>query len=444
MPARRKPAFTNPTPRRPKLPPDSLALSLFHAAHLVAAVRDGNNLTQQLSHLWSKTPDMDPGQRGAIQDLSYSTLRAWGYGERLLAPLLRTPPPEPLHALLLVAACRLEQRPDQAHTVVDQAVSAAGQILAGKLSGMVNGVLRNLLRRHEELAAQAQANPEGRYRHPQWWLDRMTHRYPANWEAVADAANRPPPMALRPNRRRTAAATLQAQLEAEGIEAVLSDEGALLLAHPLPVSRIPGFAEGLCSVQDPGAQRAARWLDLADGQRVLDACAAPGGKTAHILELADVQFTALELAPDRATRIRENLDRLGLTATIQVADCRDTAAWWDGQPFDRILADVPCSASGVARRHPDIKWLRREADIAGFAREQATILHQLWQTLRVGGKMLYATCSIFEEENTAQLAAFCAHHPDAHVLSLEGSSEQQLLPCADHDGFYYALLEKTG
>jgi 16S rRNA (cytosine967-C5)-methyltransferase len=214
-------------------------------------------------------------------------------------------------------------------------------------------------------------------------------------------------------------------------------QGAILLDKPVPVERLPGFAEGLVSVQDPGAQRAALLLDPAPGSRVLDACAAPGGKAAHLLERADLDLVALDLKPARCRRIEENLSRLGLTATIKVADCIKKDTWWDGQLFDAILADVPCTASGVVRRNPDAKWLRRFDDIASFSATQSRMLDALWLCLRPGGKLLYATCSVFAEENTGQIARFLKRQPKAKKIA-----EEQLLPSADHDGFFYCLLEK--
>jgi len=213
---------------------------------------------------------------------------------------------------------------------------------------------------------------------------------------------------------------------------------------PRPVERIYGFGAGLCSVQDWGAQAAPRLLDLQDGLRVLDACAAPGGKTAHLLETADIELTALDVDVMRVAGIADNLQRLGLAATVKVADARALDTWWDGRAFDRILADVPCSASGVVRRHPDGKWLRRESDIASFAATQRAIADALWLTLVPGGKMLYATCSVFAEENARQVEAFLGRHADARQLRTEGatSSDAYCLPDAEHDGFYYALLQK--
>ena len=426
-----------PRGARLELPPDGLGFSLHHAAALVAAVRGGRNLSDALAELWAGGTDWTPAQRGAIQDLAYTCLRDYGRDEESLAGLLTRPTSEPIHSLLLVAANRLAAEPGAAHTIVDQAVKAAA-VTAPGLKGLVNGVLRNLLRQ----PLRPPASREARYRHPAWWVERLHRAYPHDWERILEAGNQHPPMSLRVNRRRLSAETALARLEAADLSARIVPPGALRLDKPVPVQRLPGFAEGELSVQDAGAQHAAAWLDIAPGQRVLDACAAPGGKAAQILEDCDVQLLALELDPRRAGRIVENFQRLGLAGRIQVADCADVKGWWDGRPFDRILADVPCSASGVVRRHPDIKWLRRDEDISRFAAQQARILAALWQTLAPNGKMLYVTCSVFPEENQAQIAAFVARHEDARVLPIEGQPERQLLPDADHDGFYYALLQK--
>jgi 16S rRNA (cytosine967-C5)-methyltransferase len=219
-------------------------------------------------------------------------------------------------------------------------------------------------------------------------------------------------------------------------------EAALLLERPVPVERLPGFSEGEVSVQDAGAQRAAELLDLSSGQRVLDACAAPGGKSAHILERAEVALTALDIDAARCGRIEQNLQRLSLGATVRTADCTLPGAWWDGVPFDRILADVPCSASGVARRHPDLKWLRRAGDPAAFAARQAAILDALWQLLAPGGKLLYVTCSVFPQENQELVQAFVARTERARALPLAHGERSQWLPAPQHDGFYYALIQK--
>ena len=433
-----------PTSAHPAhLPEDSLGNALRTSAELIAEVVGGTTLTEALARLWAARPATPAGVRGAILDLTYSTLRDYGRQDFILGKLLQKPLPEPVQSLLRVALHRLAVRPDTAHTVVDQAVSAAATLLGGKFKGVANGVLRNALRQAGDLAQAADADMVAEHRHPPWWIRRLKSQYPQKWRAILAAGNTHPPMALRVNPLRASDDEVLADFAAADIATKRLAPGTLLLDQPLSVSRIPGFAEGCVSVQDAGAQHAARHLDLADGQRVLDACAAPGGKSAHILESADVALTALDTDPARARRITENLARLGLAAEVKTADCRNLDAWWDGRPFDRILADVPCSASGVVRRNPDIKWLRRSDDIPRFAAQQAEILDALWQTLAPGGKMLYATCSVFADENGDQIAAFAARHPDCRRLPIAGQLDCQYLPCADHDGFFYALLEKA-
>lgn len=420
---------------------DSLGYALARATELVAGVIDGGNLTDAFERMQSEHPEWPEGTRGAVRDLAWSTLRDYGRGDAILAHLLRSPPPVEIRALLLVALQRLMQRPEQAHTVVDQAVGATAVAMPG-LRNLVNAVLRNALRRQSEWQGWIAAAPEARHAFPAWWVERVRSSHPQAWQEVLAAGNTRPPMALRVNTRRATLAAVEAELAEAGLEFRRLENDALLLARPLAVARLAGHAEGRLSVQDAGAQWAARLLGAQDGERVLDACSAPGGKAAHILERSDVDLLALELDPVRAGRVERNLIRLGLRAELKVADCRRLSAWWDGRPFDRILADVPCSASGVVRRHPDIKWLRRDADIASFAAQQAEILEALWRTLVPGGTMLYVTCSVFEEENAGQIARFCLRHAEAERLPIRATPDLQLLPCADHDGFYYALLRK--
>lgn len=425
----------------PALAPDSLAQSFVWSAELVAGVFEGANLTDAFERMQAAHPDWSEASRGAVRDLAWSTLRDFRRGGAVLDRLLHTPPAVPVHALLLVALRRLRQRPEQAHTVVDQAVQAAAVIMPG-LKNLVNGVLRNALRQREQWPRWEAEDPEARHGFPSWWIARVRAAHPEQWEAVLAAGNTRPPMAVRVNPRRSTAEGALAALAAAGVDARRLENDALLLETPLPVSRLPGYAEGRVSVQDAGAQWAARLLDPQPGERVLDACSAPGGKTAHLLERADIDLLALELDPARARRVEHTLARLGLAARLAVADCREVRAWWDGRAFDRILADVPCSASGVVRRHPDIKWLRRDTDIVHFAAQQAEILEALWHTLAPGGTMLYVTCSVFDEENAAQIARFCARHADAQRLSIQGRPDLQLLPDDEHDGFYFALLRK--
>jgi len=405
------------------------------AAHAVAAVRNGKSLTEALLALGKEAP----AARSAAQDLAYGVLRRYGWGDFILGRLLEKPLSHAeTHALLLAALYRLETRPEAAHTVVDQAVAASGELAGGVFKGLVNGVLRNFLRQRESLLAAAAADDQAALQHPPWWLARLRRAYPQDWQRIVAAGNSQPPMTLRVNQRRLASADYAARLAAAGHPVRALGESALLLQKAVAVEALPGFFAGLVSVQDAGAQRAAELLDPAAGAYVLDACAAPGGKTAHLLERADLDLLALDIDASRTRRIEENLQRLGLAATVRVADCSAVDQWWDGRQFDAILADVPCSASGVVRRHPDIKSLRREGDIRRFAQTQTAILDALWPLLKPGGKFLYATCSVFPEENGAQIDAFLVRQANAERLHAE-----QLLPLEEHDGFYYALLRKV-
>lgn len=408
------------------------------AANVLERIEQGRTLTDALAHAQRST-DLSASERGALQDICYGSLRQLGTLRFILRKLIAKPLPVlEIERLLLVALYQLLFTRAAEYAVVDQAVESAGRLSHGKFKGLVNGVLRNAQRQRDELLAAAQRDNEARYNHPRWWIQRLRAAYPTQWAEVLDASNLHPPMTLRINARTGSAEMYVARLAAAGMGARALDAQAVRLEVPCNVRELPGFAEGHVSVQDWGAQQAARWLDVQPGMRVLDACAAPGGKTGHLLELADIQLTALDVDALRLKRVQENLDRLGLSATLQAADAANLETWWDGQPFDRILADVPCSASGVVRRHPDIKWLRRATDFAALGRQQGALSDALWQTLAAGGQMLYATCSIMPEENRQQVDAFLSRHTDARLLQ-----DQQLLPTADQDGFYYALLGKA-
>ena len=414
------------------LPATSLASAFLQAARIDSAVFAGQSLADGL------LARVDAVVRPAVQDLVYGSLRCYGRGDFFLSRLLASPlAAEEVRALLLVAIYRLESRPDAAHTVVDQAVVASGELAEGRFRGLVNGVLRNFLRQQEALRAAVATDAVAQAQHPGWWLARLQKAWPGDWQAIVAAGNAPPPMALRVNRRRSTRDEYLARLADEGIVATPVGEVGLALAKPTAVERLPGFAAGLVSVQDPGTQLAATLLNPLPGSRVLDACAAPGGKTAHLLERAELDLLALDVKSSRCRRVAENLTRLGLQASLQAADCARLDTWWDGRPFDAVLADVACTASGVVRRNPDSKWLRREADIASFAAAQSRILDALWRVVRRGGKLLYVTCSVFPEENGEQITGFIANHPDARR-----AHEEQILPAAAHDGFYYCLLEK--
>ena len=415
------------------------------AADIVQLVLlNGRNLNQVLDESLRSKMDWLPAQRAALQNLSYGTLRFYGQLRAVLDMLLHKPlQDERVRFLLLVALYQLQYGKSAHHAVVDHAVRAA-QTLISRVGGLVNAILRNFLRNQARLIEQAALQAEGRYSYPQWWIDMLKQQYGERSSAILEAGNQHPPMTLRVNQRRISTADYMALLAQQDISARLLEPDALLLEKPIPVDKVPGFFSGLVSVQDAGAQYAARLLDVHGGMRVLDACAAPGGKTAHILEHAVVEMVAVDRDEKRLQRVRENLQRLELTAQLVASDAAEPDSWWDGKPFQRILADMPCSASGVVRRHPDIKWLRRSSDIAAFAVQQLDMLLALWQLLAQDGKLLYATCSVFQQENEQVIAAFLARQPDAHRLPvvLPGDLNGQLLPNDQHDGFFYALLHK--
>jgi len=430
----------------------SLAQAFVAAAEAIGRVSGGESLNAALADLKHRASAQTLA--AAAQDLCYNTLRSYGVVDVALERLLQNPLTDsPVRGLLLTALAELAARPQSAHAVVHQAVEAAALLGHSRAKGLVNAVMRNFQRRMPELLSEIEATESGRYRHPQWWIDALRLAYPCEWESVLLESNRHPPMVLRVNRRRLSAKAYLEKLDRAGIPARALGQDAVLLEKPCRVERLPGFAAGEVSVQDAGAQRAAPLLDVRDGMRVLDACAAPGGKTGHLLELAECELLAVDADGLRARRIAENLSRLQLSAKVVVGDCRKPESFWGEKPFDRILLDAPCSASGVVRRHPDIKWLRRKTDASGFARTQAELLEASWRVLAPDGKLLYATCSVFPEENGAQMENFLLRHPQAEMLPLPGLAEGdegaprplecQILPSAESDGFFYALLKKT-
>lgn len=413
------------------------------AARVVARVLTGKNLQLVLEEFGAP---LDVNERALLQDLAYGVLRYYGALAALVRLLTHKPIPDVLvHALAVVGAYQLQYTHAPAHAIVDNAVGACSHLKKTSAGSLINALLRRFLRDRAALFdAALGASESARYSHPQWWIDKLKQQHPDNWATLLHTNNAHPPMTLRVNTRATTvAAYLQLLIDAQ-IEASVLDDSAIVLARPCPVAMLPGFAAGLVSVQDQGAQFAAALLDAHDGMRVLDACSAPGGKAAHLLERSDVQLTALDLDAKRLEKTRHTLGRLHLNANCLAGDARLPEHWWDGHPFDRILADVPCTASGIVRRHPDIKWLRRPSDVQRFAAQQAAILDALWRLLAQDGKLLYATCSIFHEENQMQIKAFMARTPNARCLSgCDGKDAGQVLPNAAHDGFYYALLQKT-
>ena len=423
-------AVLNPSP--------ALAESLAAAARAVDGVLSGASLNAGLETIRPRI------LRAAAQDLSFNALRGFGLVDAALERLLERPlMDQVVRALLLAALAELFNRPQSAHAVVHQAVEATSLLGQPRARGLVNAVLRNFLRQGTQLRDEIEKTDSGRFRHPQWWIDRVRIAYPAHWEEVLRAANAHPPMTLRVNMRRASVEGYLEKLAQADMRARAIGGTAVLLERPCRVDALPGFAEGEVSVQNKGAQAAAPLLNVEPGMRVLDACAAPGGKAAHLLELVECELLAVDISRERALRIDENFSRLGLKGTVLVGDAARPPTFWDGRPFDRVLADVPCSASGVVRRHPDILWLRRETDIAGFAAAQARLLEALWQLLIPGGTLLYATCSVFPEENGLQVRSFLGRHPEALAMPLAGVENGQILPGSDTDGFYYALLQKN-
>jgi len=421
---------------------------------LLQVLGDGRSLSAALPAQLKQLAD--PGERPLTQELCYGVMR---YQQRLLAvasQLLKKPfkkKDRDVECLILLGLYQLTYMRIPPHAVVAETVEAVNGLGKSWAKGLVNGVLRNFQRNREALLAQADSTPAGQYAHPQWWLTRLRERWPDEWQAIATANNEYPPMVLRVNVQHATRDEYLQRLQAEGLSAtaVAAVPSAIMLTQSVDVERLPGFAAGHVSVQDGAAQLAAWLLALRPGQRVLDACSAPGGKCCHILErepqLSEV--VAVDADQQRLQGVRENLARLNLSATVVHGDARHPDEWWDGKQFDRILLDAPCSASGVIRRHPDIKQLRREEDIAVLAALQCEILAAMWPLLAPGGQLLYATCSIFPEENHLQIERFLETHHDAQALLLDCSwgrampVGRQVLPGEEGmDGFYYAPLLK--
>ena len=419
---------------------------------LMAVAREGQTLTQAADKAASACAD--PRDAALVKELCYGTLRWQLRLEAWLAKLVERPlKPADLDVkfVLLLGLYQLAYMRVPAHAAVQQTVEACRPIDKSWAAGLVNAVLRRFQREQAGVEAATAEQPEARYAHPKWFIEALQGDWPEHWQAMLEAGNERPPFTLRVNRRQQDRDAYLATLAAAGMAAkpcMFSADGITLDAA-VDVNALPGFAEGSCSVQDEGAQLAEVLLDAADGMRVLDACAAPGGKTCHLLERHTLALTAVELEARRAQRIRDNLKRLKLEAVLKVADVAEVQSWWDGEPYQRILLDAPCSASGVVRRHPDVKLRRTPQEVATAVGLQAKLLGALWPLLAPGGKLLYVTCSVFRRENAAQIAAFLAGHPDAAALPLEapwgvsaGPGRQVLTGQGGMDGFYYACLEK--
>ena len=424
------------------------------AARALAAVLSGKASLN--SSLPAQLDKVDERDRGLTQDLAFGTARWQPRLDLLAAQLLQKPfkaADADVQALLLVGLYQLFYTRIPAHAAIGETVGCADKLKKPWAKGLLKAVLRRAQREGEELLASMERDPVVRTAHPRWLQKSLKAFWPEQWEAICAANNAHPPMILRVNRRHHSRDAYLALLAEAGIgaSACQYSRDGIVLTEACDVRGLPGFAEGWVSVQDEAAQLSADLLELAPGQRVLDACCAPGGKTCHLLEaeagLAHV--VAIDLEAKRLTRVRENLDRLQLDAELIACDARDTASWWDGKPFQRILLDAPCSATGVIRRHPDIKLTRQADDIPALANLQGELLDALWPTLEVGGMLLYATCSSLPTENTEVIDAFLARTPGARELDLateaglrQPHGRQLLAQEGGHDGFYYAKLIK--
>ena len=445
-----KPIKQTPTAPSTQIP---LWRQLQGAAGLLLAVRDGQSMTAALL-------DVDSTLRPGVQALGFHALRWLGRAEALRQQLAKRPPPPEADALLCVALALAWNENEALYStfvLVDQAVEAAKRSEATThQASFINGCLRRFLRERDALVAKTDANPQAVWNHPQWWIDRVRKDHPEQWQTILRANNAKAPLVLRVNPRKTTVAQYIQALAAVHIEASQVGEQGVILADASSVPSLPGYAEGRFSVQDAAAQLAAPLLlnALQAGGRlnILDACAAPGGKAAHLLELGDHAVTALDIDARRCERIAQNLERLGLQARIVAGDAALPGPWWDGQLFDGILLDAPCTASGIVRRHPDVRWLRRPTDIAQLADIQAQLLRTLWSLLKPGGALVYCTCSVFKSEGDNQIQTFLAHHTDARLMPSPGHLLPQIsirgtvIPdnlMREHDGFYYALLQKN-
>jgi len=421
-------------------------------AMVVQAVREGHSGTAAIETV---AGPLRPG----VQALAFHVWRNLGRAQALRRQLAPRSPPPAVDALLCTAlalAWSDEGAPYDAFTLVNQTVEAAKRNPATRAQGnFVNACLRRFLRERDSLVALTSADPVAEWNHPQWWIERVQKDHPQHWQQLLQAANAQAPMTLRPNVRQTSRDDYLARLQQAGLAAQADGPTAITLDHAVSVQRLPGFETGAVSVQDGAAQMATPLLlqGLAGrtSLRILDACAAPGGKTGHLLELTDAAVTALDVDPVRCQRIHDNLSRLHLQASVLTADAAHPAAWWNGQPFDAILLDAPCTASGIVRRHPDVRWLRRETDVAQLASIQRQMLAALWPILKPGGFLLYCTCSVFCAEGRDQVQTFLAHNKDARLMPSPGHlmprtrTKMDSIPdneTRDHDGFFYALLQK--
>lgn len=419
------------------------------AADCVSEVIKGHNLNHVFDRHFDHHSHITPQQKSIAIFLAYGAIRFLGENQFFIRKLINKKiTNKKIEALLCVALFQLNHDQSNDFTIVNEAVEAAKFINKSWAGSFVNGVLRNFIRQKDNLKSELKNDEEAFYSYPLWWIRLVKEAYNKDWESILLNGNKHPPLTLRINVRKINLKQYEEKLKSESIEYRVLGDIALELTQPIPVEKIPGFIEGEVSVQDFGAQLAAKLLDLKDGQVCLDACSAPGGKTGHMLEIADIELVSIDQQKERLYKVKENLERLQLHAHLKCADLLAIKSWWNDKLFDRILLDTPCSASGVVRRHVDIKWLRRPRDIEMFAKQQKIMLQAMWQLLKKGGKLLYATCSIFPDENQRVIDDFIKEHSDAKEVKWSVDSkyskyENQLIPSENHDGFFYALFEKN-
>jgi 16S rRNA (cytosine967-C5)-methyltransferase len=434
-------------------------------AEVIGAVRNGESATPAISRV-------EPALRAGVQSLAFAVLRSLARAQALRSLLVSRTPAAHVDSLLCTALAlgwREQGAPYSPFTLVNQTVEAAKRSPGMRAQAhFINACLRRFLREREALVQQTEQSPQARWNLPRWWIERLQADHPAQWQGIVLGSQQAPPMMLRVNASKTSPQAYLQRLQEAGIEATAHGEVGIRLMAPLPVQQLPGFFDGMVSVQDAAAQMAAplllRGWRQRSGLRILDACAAPGGKTAHLLETLEpdlqvpsdihgqTHVLALDIDGERCQKISEGLQRLGLQATVLCADASQPDAWWDGEPFDAILLDAPCTASGIVRRHPDIAWLRRANDVMQLAAIQSRLLGTLWRLLKPQGRLLYCTCSVFKAEGQDQIETFLAHNTEARLLPSPG----HLMPSfgdkpsaltdngsCEHDGFYYALLEKV-
>lgn len=425
-----------------------LNLRSMAAQAIEKVVEQGQSLSNILPPLQQKVSDKD---KALLQELCFGVLRTLSQQEWLINKLMSRPmtgKQRTIHYLIMVGFYQLLHTRIPPHAALAETVEGAVAIKRPQLKGLINGVLRQFQRQQEELVAEFNQS-EQRFLHPEWLLKRLKKAYPQQWESIVDANNQRPPMWLRVNRIHHTRDEWLALLEHAEMSGFTHDAypDAVRLASPAPVQALPGFDQGWVTVQDASAQGCITWLAPQNGERILDLCAAPGGKTTHILEAApQAKVMAVDVDEQRLSRVYDNLKRLGLKAEVKQGDGRTPSQWCGDEQFDRILLDAPCSATGVIRRHPDIKWLRRDRDINELAQLQSEILDAVWPHLKSGGTLVYATCSVLPEENAQQIAAFLKRTPDAalHMTGTDDVPGIQNLPGAEEgDGFFYAKLIKA-